>query len=133
MSERFVLLSGCSGGGKSTLLAELQARGYHVVEEPGRRVVKHELEKGGNALPWTDGAAFARRTIGVALSDREAAQEQPEWVFFGRGLIDAASALEHLTGEGAALQLLSSEHRYHHKVFLAPPWPEIYVTDAGRR
>jgi predicted ATPase len=37
MSERFVLLSGCSGGGKSALLAELHARGYHVVEEPGRR------------------------------------------------------------------------------------------------
>jgi predicted ATPase len=85
MSERFVLLSGCSAGGKSTLLAELQARGYHVVEEPGRRVVKHELEKGGNVLPWTDGTAFARRTIEVALSDREAAQELPD-----RGLIDAA-------------------------------------------
>jgi predicted ATPase len=110
MSERFVLLSGCSGGGKSTLLAELQARRYHVVEEPGRRVVKHELEKGGNVLPWTDGTAFARRTIEVALSDREAAQELPGWVFFDRGLIDAASALEHLTG-GAALQLLSSQHR----------------------
>jgi predicted ATPase len=99
MSERFVLLSGCSGGGKSTLLAALRVRGYHVVEEPGRRVVKHELEKGGTALPWTDAAAFTRRTIEVALSDREAAQEQPGWVFFDRGLIDAASALEHLTGE----------------------------------
>jgi len=29
----------------------------------------------------------------VALSDREAAQERPEWIFFDRGLIDAASAL----------------------------------------
>jgi predicted ATPase len=63
MSERFVLLSGCSGGGKSTLLAELRARGYHVIEEPGRRVVKRELASGGNALPWTDSAAFVRRII----------------------------------------------------------------------
>jgi predicted ATPase len=132
MSERFVVLSGCSGGGKSTLLAELHARGYHVVEEPGRRIVKHELEIGGNALPWTDGAGFARRAIEVALSDREAAQQQPGWVFFDRGLIDAASALEHLTGE-SVLRLLSFQHRYHPKVFLAPPWPEIYVTDAERR
>jgi predicted ATPase len=130
--RRFVVISGCSGGGKSTLLAELQARGYHVVEEPGRRVVKRELENGGNALPWTDGAAFARRTIEVALSDREAVGEQPGWVFFDRGLIDASSALEHLTGE-QALQLLSSQFRYHRKVFLAPPWPEIYATDAERR
>jgi predicted ATPase len=104
-------------------LVELQARGYHVVEEPGRRVVKRELENGGSALPWTDGAAFARQTIEVALSDREVVGELPGWVFFDRGLIDAGSALEHLTGE-PALQLLSSQYRYHRRVFLAPPWPE---------
>jgi len=31
--DRFVVLSGCSGGGKSTLLSELGRRGYRVVEE----------------------------------------------------------------------------------------------------
>jgi len=34
VSDRFVVLSGCSGGGKSTLLAELARRGHSVVEEP---------------------------------------------------------------------------------------------------
>jgi predicted ATPase len=132
MSERFVLLSGCSGGGKSTLLAELAARGRPVVEEPGRRIVKQELETGGAALPWIDGAAFARRAIEMALQDREAARGQPGWVFFDRGLIDAAAALEQITGE-PALEALAARHRYHRRVFLAPPWPEIYVTDAERR
>ena len=41
--DRFVIISGCSGGGKSTLLAELARRGYRVVEEPGRRIVAEEL------------------------------------------------------------------------------------------
>jgi predicted ATPase len=54
------------------------------------------------------------------------------WVFFDRGLIDAAAALQHLTGETALLPLRLS-HRYHHRVFLVPPWPEIYVTDTDRR
>jgi predicted ATPase len=40
--ERFVILSGCSGGGKSTLLAEFGRRGHSIVEEPGRRIVKQE-------------------------------------------------------------------------------------------
>ena len=39
LNSRFVLISRCSGGGKSTLLAELRARGYPVVEEPGRRII----------------------------------------------------------------------------------------------
>jgi predicted ATPase len=32
--QSFVVISGCSGGGKSTLLSELQRRGHAVVEEP---------------------------------------------------------------------------------------------------
>ena len=45
-----VVISGCSGGGKSTLLAELGARGYAVFEEPGRAIVKEQLVSGGDAL-----------------------------------------------------------------------------------
>ena len=41
--NRFVVISGCSSGGKSTLVVELGRRGYAVVEEPGRRIVKEEL------------------------------------------------------------------------------------------
>lgn len=131
MGENFVLISGCSGGGKSTLLAALQARGHHIVDEPGRRIVKDELKKGGQALPWVDPVAFARRAVEIALSDREAAQAHSGWVFFDRGLIDAASALESLTGE-SVLEILGARHRYHRRVFMAPPWPEIYVKDAER-
>src|SRR5215475_6519529 len=53
------------------------------------------------------------------------------WMFFDRSWIDAASALEHLTGE-QILMRLARVHRYHRRVFVAPPWPEIYVTDAER-
>jgi predicted ATPase len=49
--NRFVVISGYSGGGKSSLLAELHRRGNTVVEEPDRRVVKQEMENKGLALP----------------------------------------------------------------------------------
>jgi predicted ATPase len=130
--DRFVVISGCSGGGKSTLLAELGRRGHTVVGEPGRRIVKEELEGGGSALPWMDETAFARRAVALALADRAAAGMPDGWVFFDRGLIDAAGGLQHLTGE-PVLAVLGQSHRYHRHVFLTPPWPEIYVTDRERR
>jgi predicted ATPase len=131
--DRFVIISGCSGGGKSSLLEELRRRGYPTVEEPGRRIVKEQLLGGGTALPWTDGVAFARRCIALALSDRKAARRlQGRWVFFDRGLIDASVALGHLTGE-PALTAIKRSHRYYQRAFMAPPWPEIYVTDNERR
>jgi predicted ATPase len=128
----FVVISGCSGGGKSTLLAELSRRGYAVVQEPGRRIVKEEVERGGSALPWIDHVAFARRVLAMALADRASAIKLNGWVFFDRGLIDAAAGLQHLTGE-QVLKSLRHSHRYHGRAFLAPPWPEIYATDQERR
>lgn len=132
MSDHFVVLSGCSGGGKSTLLAELRRRGHGGVDEPGRRIVKDELARGGTALPWIDIAAFARRAIEVAVADRDAALAQPGWVFFDRSLVDAASALEHVAS-GPVLERLGRAYRYHPTVFLTPPWPEIFGSDLERR
>jgi predicted ATPase len=79
--NRFVIISGCSGGGKSTLLAELSLRGYAVVEEPGRRIVREEIERKGSALPWVDSAAFLRRAIEMSLSDRVSERSLKGWVF----------------------------------------------------
>ena len=49
---KFVVLSGCSGAGKSSLLSELGRRGFPIYEEPSRQVVKEQLYIGGDALPW---------------------------------------------------------------------------------
>jgi predicted ATPase len=127
-----VLISGCSGGGKSTLLAELAARGFSVFEEPGRRIVRQELERGGEALPWTNLAAFAQAAIALSLEDHAAAAKRSGWTFFDRGLVDAAAALQHATGEALREDLLTA-HRYHERVFLTPPWPEIYENDPERK
>jgi predicted ATPase len=114
------------------LLAELGRRGHPIVEEPGRRIVKEELASGGSALPWVDEVAFARRAIAMALADRVTASGLDGWVFFDRGLVDAAAGLQHLTGE-QMLAALGQCHRYHRRVFLTPPWYEIYETDPERR
>lgn len=126
------LISGCSSGGKSTLLAELAHRGHAVVQEPGRRIVAEELRNGGRALPWVDLAAFARRAIDLSLDDLASVPARANWVFFDRGLIDAAAALDAATGATTVLDL-SSRYRFHSTVFMAPPWPEIFVSDRERK
>jgi predicted ATPase len=114
------------------LLAELRRRGFATVDEPGRRIVAVELKRGGTALPWVDAVAFLRRAIDVSLADWADADPSARWVFFDRGLIDAAAALEHLTDE-PGIESLGRVYRYNKCVFLAPPWPEIYTLDQERR
>jgi predicted ATPase len=130
-TDNLVILSGCSGGGKSTLLSELSRRGHATIEEPGRRIVKQETNGQGSALPWVDMEAFARRAVATSMTDREQAPDTG-WVFFDRGLIDAASAL-HAVCEDRLLYELKNSHRYNPLVFLTPPWPEIYVSDGERQ
>ena len=129
--DRFVVISGCSGGGKSTLLAELALRGFATIEEPGRRIVQHELKNGSSALPWVDLAAFARRALGLAVADRLTCPSEGR-VFFDRGVVDAAVAIAHATSEPVR-EVLAHAHRYNACVFLAPPWPELFAADAERR
>lgn len=123
---RFVL-SGCSGGGKSTLLAALQARGHAVVAEPGRRIIAT-----GGPMPWDDAAGFAARAARMARADHAAAQ--PGITFFDRSLLDALAWFDR-TGTPRPPEIEGAERqvRYASPVFLVPPWPEIHVTDAARR
>ena len=126
----FHVISGCSGGGKSALLAELGRRGYEVVEEPGRRIVREQLASGGDALPWADSEKFLELVVSCGLSALERASPNAP-VFFDRSLVDV---VVHFDSRGGAPETLRrAARRYARKVFLTPPWREIYRTDAERR
>lgn len=132
MSERFIVISGCSGGGKSALLEALAVCGFACVPEPGRRIVREEQESGGVALPWINLRAFAERAVAMARADLAGAAKSPGLTFFDRGLVDAAVALADAGGT-PYVETLGPVRAYAQTVFLAPPWPEIYVSDAERK
>ena len=133
MSPQRIIISGCSGGGKSTLLAELARRGHRAFTEPGREIVKSELASGGDALPWKSVQRFAERCIAHAIEQLKASENDAR-AFFDRSIIDAVSALEHLnlTVPDAARRALE-QRPYAHHVFMAPPWPEFFAADVERR
>ena len=68
----------------------------------------------------------------MARSDLSFAERQSGFVFFDRGLVDAAVALEHAAGVPYR-RTLGRERHYAPTVFLAPPWLEIYAQDGDRR
>ncbi len=132
MTDRFILISGCSGGGKSSLLDALGRRGIQTVPEPGRRIVAEELANNGDALPWKDLRAFSQRAVAMARADLAMAERLEGQVVFDRGLVDAAVAAE-FAGGAPYRQVLGDVRHYADRVFIAPPWPEIFVADAEGR
>jgi len=133
MTPQRIVISGCSGGGKSTLLAELARRGHRTFAEPGREIVKAEMATGGDALPWINPQRFAERCIALAIEHITASADETR-AFFDRSLIDAISALEHmnLPVPDTARRALE-ENPYARRVFMTPPWPELFATDTERR
>jgi predicted ATPase len=127
---RRIVISGCSGGGKSTILAALAAQGFQTCPEPGRRIVQEERATGGTALPWVDAAAFATRAVAIAIADHAAAGLGI--TFFDRSLIDAVTWFER-NATPLPGQDLVAQFRYEATVFLTPSWPAIYATDPDRQ
>ncbi|WP_245409984.1 AAA family ATPase [Pararhizobium haloflavum] len=128
-----IVLSGCSGGGKSTLLDALSRRGYAVVPEAGRQIVREELAEGGTALPWRDVEAFIDRLVQRSINAYREVPRGSGPVFFDRGLVDALSHAEY-TGWGRADELETSirQYPYHRNVFMTPPWPALYDNEPER-
>ena len=58
-SDRFIIVTGGPGSGKSTLIDALAAAGFVRTIEAGRGVIQDQVAIGGNALPWQDPPAFA--------------------------------------------------------------------------
>ena len=123
----FAMISGCSGGGKSTLLSELERRGHCVVHEPGRRIIAEERAGDGLALPWFDPAAFAQRALAMSIGDYDAAAGL---TFFDRGIVDAAVAI---VATGGDMPMSEVANRRYDYLFITPPWEDIYENDEDRR
>ena len=130
--NNYIIISGCSGGGKSTLLEALSSQGFNVVEEAGRRTVQSEHLKGGAALPLKNMPLFLKRAIALAIQDFAKVSTLTGPVFFDRSLVDLVIAYEHFTGSTKFTKILTT-NQYASKVYFTPPWPEIYVNDAERQ
>lgn len=126
--NNFVIISGCSGGGKSTLIEALRERGYAVVEEPGRRIVQEQEEADADALPWVDLGQFLDLALARYIHDFNSGGDQ--LTFFDRGIIDAVQ-LD--ASQPSYFHEAARNFRYHPVVFLVPPWEEIYQNDSERK
>jgi predicted ATPase len=128
------VVSGCSGGGKSTLIGALEQRGFETMPEAGRLIVQNEQASGGDALPWIDMASFTRKLASQAIDQFHAAEKFDGRVFFDRSLVEALVASRRFGFElPRSVTEAAFQCRYDAPVFLAPPWPEIFENEPERR
>jgi predicted ATPase len=132
--ERFVVLTGGPGSGKSTLIDALQKAGYARSIEAGRGIIQDQTAIGGRALPWSDPLFFAEMMLSWEMRSYHMAQNESGFVFFDRGVPDVLGYLR-LTALPAPVHMekAAETFRYNRRVFIAPPWPEIFERGGERK
>lgn len=127
----FFVFTGGGGTGKTTLIEHLRATGERVVPENIRTVIQAQVETGGTAVPWIDPKACCDLTTARDIADYDRLAAETNRVFFDRGLMDMYGT-NGVPSSPALIEAIRTR-RYNSRVFVFPPWREIYVTDSERR
>jgi predicted ATPase len=133
MNDRFFVVTGGPGSGKTTLIEALAAVGFATAPEAGRAIIQDQVMIGGRALPWADPALFAELMLAADLRTYRM-QPADGMVVFDRGIPDIAGYLT-LTGLPVPDHVAKAARvcRYNRRVFICPPWAEIYQGDSERK
>lgn len=133
-SERFHIITGGPGSGKTSLIEALRSRGYTCSIEAGRAIIQDQVRINGTALPWNDRLLFAELMLQWEMRSYHLAEQSSGPVFLDRGVPDVLGYLR-LIGLPAPdhVQKATTEFRYHRTVFISPPWKEIFQQDVERK
>ena len=75
--DRFLVLTGAPGSGKTTLIEAVRVAGFATAPEAGRGIIRDQVAIGGPALPWQDRELFAELMQSWELRSWHAAHAEP--------------------------------------------------------
>jgi predicted ATPase len=138
-----MIITGAPGTGKTAIIDALRARGLLGIAEPAREIIAEQRAIGGFGVWERDTRLFLELLLSRSIAQFKgskildnSSKSHPfsaRTIFYDRGIPDclayaamAGVKLSHF--ENAAYQ-----YRYEAKVWILPPWEEIYECDDERQ
>lgn len=141
MKTKRIVITGGPSTGKTVIVDLLESLGFYCFHEVVRAMTLKAKEEGGskkiasNPLNFVDDPAkFNQILLEHRLSHFKQADELKEqFVFYDRGIPDVLAYMDFFKQEYKTTDYtqVCKEHQYD-KIFLLPPWKDIYVCDNER-
>ena len=133
VQKEIVVIIGGPGTGKTTIIDGLLAMDYCCYPEISREVTMEAKKQGIEQLFLENPLLFSELLLeGRKKQHQNALAESQQIVFLDRGIPDVLAYM-HYIGDSypAFFDTACRENRYT-KIFILPPWEEIYVSDDER-
>lgn len=132
IQKQIHIITGGPGFGKTALIEELRRQHYLCCSEFAGDIIEEQQKTGGELLPWKNPRLFQQAVMQLRIDFFESVPDH-SIAFADRGLPDQL-AFARYRGFGTPEILMKNvrQYRYANKVFVTPPWPEIYVNNAIR-
>jgi len=132
-ANNLFIVTGAPGAGKTTLLDLAGKSGFGIGKEAARAVIQSQAAIDGPAVQWRNPSMFAELMLDRDIQSWQSLRGNAGPVLCDRGIPDlvAFGRMLNLPDHGH-FHRAATLYRYNSLVFFAPPWPEIFVTDAER-
>ncbi|MFL9835564.1 AAA family ATPase [Chryseobacterium terrae] len=134
--QNYFVITGGPGVGKTTLLNKLKNTGNHIIPEDARHIIQQQIQINGEALPWKNKTLYAELMFKASLETYQNVNIDAfdKTVFFDRGILDSICYMEmEKISISDEMLTIARLHPYNEKVFILPPWLEIYEQDSERK
>lgn len=133
MEKEIVVIIGGPGTGKTTIIDNLISKGFCCYPEVSREIISEAQKQGIEQLFLEKPLLFSELLLeGRKKQFNNAQKEAHKTVFLDRGIPDVLAYM-HYIGDSypAFFHEACTEHKYD-RIFILPPWEEIYVSDDER-
>ena len=133
MNKEIVVIIGGPGTGKTTIIEGLLAKGYCCYPEISREVTLEAKKQGIEQLFLENPLLFSELLIEGRKKQFHNAQKEPHnIVFLDRGIPDVLAYMHYIGDSYPAFFDQACRDHIYTKIFLLPPWEEIYISDNER-
>lgn len=133
LKKELIVITGGPGTGKTTIIDTLIEQGYACFPEISRQITLEAKKQGIEQLFLEKPLLFSELLLeGRKKQHLQASHDHADIVFLDRGIPDILAYM-HYIGDSypSFFDQASKEHSYS-KVFILPPWEEIYQSDEAR-